>query len=95
MHLLGAAAARPLLALRELVSVRWKNWARYSPWCWTIWGDKQGQNESEPIRVRAGRLARRIGGDGNVASWPSRSGQGRWAPPERRERDAKCTKDVP
>ena len=64
LHLLGAAAARPQLALRRLTPGCGERWACCTPWRWAVWGDRQGQGWSGPIRVRAGHWARPDRGGG-------------------------------
>ena len=51
------------------------DWARCTPWSWAVWGDRQGQDESGPDRVRVGALGPTGSeGDVSVASGPSESG---------------------
>ena len=64
LHLLGAAAARPQLALRRPTPGCGERWACCTPWRWAVWGDRQGQGWSGPIRVRAGHWARPDRGGG-------------------------------
>ena len=96
LHLLGAAAARPQLALRRLTrgagSVGPAVPRGAGP-CGVTGKAKAGPGPSES---GPGTGPGRIGeGDVSVASWPSESGPGRGARPERRGRDTKWSKGEP
>ncbi len=99
LHLLGGAAARPLLALRAADPGSRKAFGPLYPVALGrvpgVWGDRQGQDESGPNRVRAGRWARPDRGGVIVASGPVRVRAGALGPPERRGRDTKWSKDEP